>query len=40
MTWQDYEEKKKEIQKNSLFEEAEPDEYEEEVKRLVREMGL
>lgn len=38
--WQDYEEKKKEIQKNSLFEEAEPDGYEEEVKRLVREMGL
>lgn len=40
MTWQDYEEKKKEIQKNSLFDETEHDEYEEEIKQLLQEMGL
>ena len=40
MTCQDYEEKKKEIQKNSLYDETEPDEYEEEIKQLLQEMGL
>jgi hypothetical protein len=38
--WQHYEAKKKEIQENSLFEESEPDEYTEEIKRLVEEIGL
>lgn len=40
MTWQEYEAKKKEIQENSLFEESEPEEYTEEIKRLARELRL
>lgn len=41
MNWYDYEQKKKELLlENSLTEENEPDEYEEEIKRLTKEMGL
>jgi hypothetical protein len=40
MNWHEYEEMKRELLENSLFEESEPNEYEEEIKRLVEEMGL